>query len=266
LSIQAFIDDSEEARRVLVLAGYLASVEQWAEFSKTWQERLDHTGWKSVHMAELVSSPERMLTAGWFYRAIEDHLNHYVAVAVDIEALKRAVTDTGFREAMTNPSYLENPYILAFRAILDLTAQYQHELGITDPVDFIFDDRGEEQKVRTGFEIFKQYCRPGIKNRLGSSPRFGNDEKFLQLQAADILAWHVRKQWVRYKSITSAPIGISWIPRRDIQGCCFDVGYEDIRGLLLSLKDRLIEASSGSRISISVSFSSYLTNSQDGGS
>lgn len=263
LSIQAFIDDSAEAGQVLVLAGYLASVEEWAEFSKTWQERLDHAGWKSVHMNEIGSSPERMITAGWFYRAIEDHLKCFVAIAVHVDSLKRAVTDTGFRDAMVDPSYLDNPYILAFRAILDLTAQYQHELGITEPVDFIFDERREEQKVRAGFEVFKEYCREDIKDRLGSKPRFEDDEEFLPLQAADILAWHVRKHWLRYKSITNGPIEISWQPKRDIKGYCFDVDYEDIKSLLLSLKDRLIAAGHGSRMSISVSFSCDLSLPND---
>jgi hypothetical protein len=209
-------------------------------------------------MNEIGGSPERMLIAGWFYRAIEEHLQRFVAISVNIKSLKQAVTDTGFRDAMVDPSYLDNPYILGFRAILDLTAQFQHELGIAEPIDFFFDQRGEEQKVRAGFEIFKEYCREDIKDRLGSKPRFEDDEEFLPLQAGDMLAWHVRKHWLRHKSITKGPIEISWQPKREIQGYCFDVEYEDIKALLLSLKDRLIAAGHGSRMSISVSFSSDL--------
>ena len=81
--------------------------------------------------------------AGWFYRVIEDHVRAYVTIAVEIAALKQAVRD------LDMPDYLENPYVTAFRAIFDFTAQHQHELGIADPYRFHLRSK-EREGARTG--------------------------------------------------------------------------------------------------------------------
>src|SRR6185437_369377 len=98
MTLQAFIDDSAEAGQVLVLAGYISSADDWRVFSDEWQKRLDHAGWKRFKMSEVATGgPERMEIAGWFYRAIEEHVQAYIAVAVDIPALRRAVREVGLR-------------------------------------------------------------------------------------------------------------------------------------------------------------------------
>ena len=206
--------------------------------------------------------PARMEIAGWFYRAIEDHLRAYVAIAVEVEPLRRVVTELGFRDSMEDPGYLDNPYILAFRALFDFTAQYQHELGIAGPIDFIFDKRGEKKKVLEGFEVFKKHCREDIRGRLGTEPRFEDDEDYLPLQAADLLAWHIRKFWLRHRSITTGPLELSWKPNRDIRGYCFNMDYNDIKTNLSTLKQKLIDAGYVFRrpVSIKVSFSCDLSS------
>jgi hypothetical protein len=37
MALQAFADDSMEAGRVLVLAGYISTAEQWSNFCKEWK-------------------------------------------------------------------------------------------------------------------------------------------------------------------------------------------------------------------------------------
>lgn len=242
MNFQAYIDDSMSDGRVLILAGYIASAKEWSAFETVWKERLLQARWETFHMKEIGSSLDegRWLTAGWFYRAIEDHVRAFVALAVEIEPLKRAVTELGFRRAMNDPGYLDNPYILGFRAIFDATAQYQHELGIDGPIDFIFDDRKEEDRVVAGFDVFRRWCRADIRDRLGRPPRFGSDDEFLPLQAADLLAWHARRHWLRHSSITSEPLTMSWKPNRDIIGYRFNLDYTDIHNWLSTLKARVV--------------------------
>ena len=40
MAMQAFIDDSREAGKVLVLAGYISTAERWSVFSDEWKLRL----------------------------------------------------------------------------------------------------------------------------------------------------------------------------------------------------------------------------------
>lgn len=252
--MQAFIDDSVEQGRVLVLAGYISTAEKWAKFSNEWQSRLDHAGWSRFKMAEIATS-QRPEVSGWFYRAIEDHVEAFVAVAVDITALKQAVDEVGVRPR-DRPGYLENPYVMAFRAIQDFTIQHQHELGITEPIDFIFDERGEEKQVREGYEIFREFCRDDLKPLIGRAPRFESDDDFLPLQAADLLAWHVRRHWLREQSL-STEIEMSWQQVRVIRGLKLSLDYVEITRFLMELKDRLIMVGAPS-MTLKVTFSSKL--------
>jgi hypothetical protein len=148
MSMQAFIDDSQSDGQVLVLAGYLASAEQWEKFSVDWQELLDmRPRWERLKMIEIAGSKdkERWERAGWFYRIIERYAAAFVAVAVELEPLKLAARDAG----MPLGRYT-NPYIFAHRAILDATLQYQRDIGISEPIDFIFDEFGHAPVVRDG--------------------------------------------------------------------------------------------------------------------
>lgn len=243
VALQAFIDDSVTSGKVLVLAGYIASVDEWTSFSAEWQERLDMLPrWKSFKMASVAQSNDtaRLERAGWFYRVIEDHARVFVAIAVEIEPLERIVC------SLNLPSKYKNPYFLAFRAIVDFTAQYQHEMGLTEPIDFYFDDRSEKESVRKGFELFKASRSDDIKKLIGHEPRFEDDEEFLPLQAGDLLAWHVRKLWLQTGNIAGEqPIEVSWPSNRKdglFPGYAFNLGYDELLANLTIVKARLVDS------------------------
>lgn len=251
MALQAYIDDSMTADAVLVLAGYVASLEQWLSFSDEWQQRLDmKPRWPYFKMSEVGASedPERWERAGWFYRVIEDHAQAFATVVVEIEALRRVVRELGL------PDLLENPYVTAYRAIVDFTSQYQHELGITDPIDFIFDEHGQADQIRRGFEVFKKFTSPELLPRLGRAPRFEKDTEFLPLQAADLLAWHVRKHWLKRGSITSSDIAVSWPIKKNIIGYKFELDYENLKRNLLRLRQRLQDYGHMPRVTLAVTF------------
>lgn len=236
--MQAFIDDSRTDGRVLILAGYIASSEKWASFAREWQSRLDmRPKWRSFKMSKIgqSSDPERWERAGFFYRVIEEHCKAFVALAVDIEALNRVVDE------LRLPDRLRNPYIVGFRALIDFIAQYQVELGIDEPIDLIFDERGEKQSVRDGFAVFAENCPPEIRSRLGREPRFETDDDFNPLQAADMLAWLVRRHWLDKGSITSEFVHVPWKVNRDIPGYKFEMDYDNLRVNMLAYRQRLID-------------------------
>ena len=139
---------------------------------------------------------------------------------------------------LTSPTIFDNPYVTAFRAIFDFTAQGQHELGITEPIDFIFDQRGEKEQVGDPVsEVFKTMCDPAIRDRVGNEPRFERDEDFLPLQAADLLAWHVRKHWLEHRSITTQPLRVSWPGEAtNPRGYHFDMDYHNLVDQLCALE------------------------------
>jgi hypothetical protein len=226
VALQAFIDDSLASDEVLVLAGYIADFERWAQFSIDWDELLGMCPkWDRFKMVEVASSRDelRWERAGWFYRAIERHAQAFVACAVEIEGLRRIVREFSLDDIFSNP------YQFALYAITDATMQFQHELGIIEPIDFIFDERGEKGELRKGWAYYTKSVNEEFAKRLGREPRFEDDMEFLPLQAADLLAWHIRKHWLQHRSITTADCKVSWPEKRVIPGYKFNFGYKEIR-------------------------------------
>jgi hypothetical protein len=255
--MQAYIDDSMTKGAVLVFAGYVASVEDWEAFSAEWQRRLDDAHLPVFKMAEIGSDPKSWELAGYFYRAIEERAKAFLAVAVELEPLKRLVDE--FFVIQKGGEWIANPYSLAFRAIFDFTAQYQHELGITEPIDFIFDDRGEKNVVREGFAYFKACCREDLKDRLGAEPRFENDRRFPPLQAADMLAWLTRRHWLQHGSIVHPPLAVPWKRLRAIPGNLLDMNDEEIKRFLVDFRDRIDARENRQKLTMTVSFSCDLS-------
>ena len=203
--MQAYFDDSVADDEVLVFAGYLAPYTQWEKLSLDWQELLDMQ--PSFHMAEIGGSNDatRWERASWHYRVIERHVTAFVACAVEIAPLRQVLAELDLTHKL-----LDNPYVLGIRAITDFTTQHQHELGIREPVEFIFDERKEKKYVRAGWEVYEKTIPDDLRVRLVGEPRFERDTEFLPLQAADLLAWHVRKHWLEHRSITTEPVRVSW--------------------------------------------------------
>lgn len=92
-----------------------------------------------------------------------------------------------------------------FSMIIGFSAGYRRQIGITEPIDFIFDKHGSQAQVEAGYRRMVQDA-PTFLPELGNPPRFKNDTKFLPFQAADLLAWHVRKHWLKYGTIVENPL------------------------------------------------------------
>ena len=62
-------------------------------------------------------------------------------------------------------------------------------VGLTEPVDYIFDERpnaGEKQDVLEGWDVFGRTLSDGVRSNLGRRPVFADDKQELPLQAADM--------------------------------------------------------------------------------
>jgi hypothetical protein len=213
--------------------------------------------WQRLKMIEIAGTKdkERWERAGWFYRVIERHAEAFVAVAIELEPLKRAAHYAG----MPFGRYT-NPYILAHRVIIDATLQYQRELGISEPIDFVFDEYGHAPVVRDGWELFAASRPRALKELLGRSPRFERDDECLPLQAADMLAWHAREHWLKHGSLTAAPLVLSWPPKRNPRGYLFNFDYTDLLKWFRGARSRAVEAGAIPKVTIEVTFSSDLSD------
>jgi len=200
LMLQAFIDGSGTGSGdVLVLAGYIASANAWIGFTEDWQRLLDY---RSPHyrmlsyfkMKEMKSSPEDLERCAWFYRVIEKHVLAAVSCTVSVSDLVKAVQNFPWPVWINEVHVLNNPYYFAFKAITDMLAQHQSKLGITEPVDFVFDNESEKKRCIEAWDELKQNSRPDVRALMGDTPIYRDDKTALPLQAADLYAYWVR-QW-----------------------------------------------------------------------
>jgi hypothetical protein len=210
---------------LLVLAGYIAPAQAWIEFSKDWQTRLNHAKLACFKMNEMAHSIE---IAGWFYRAIEESkITAAISCAIKTSELVNVVKTFPWPPEITNVKSIKNPYYFAFKAITDMVAQYQTQLGIDEPVDFIFDDESEKVKLSGIWDMIKLSSSPEFRKNMGDEPAFKKDDKVLPLQAADLYAWWIRK-WYNDRVVDwDKTLPFPWGMKRNIRRIHCEFGEKD---------------------------------------
>jgi hypothetical protein len=225
--VQAYIDESGERSHapVFVLAGFIAPYPQWEKFIPDWQRMLDmpyRIEYFKMSEARCAPAKPKGQFAGWSrektdervaiaYSVIEDHAHFQLSCIVDLGSFYKIFEESFFERNAINPFYL------AFGRMITGFAHKQQGLGLQEKVDFIFDDRvKEKKKIRDAWDAYKETADPDIKPYIGSDPRFESDLAFLPLQAADLLAW-----WIRKMATEKRQAAFPWKPRRRIPGIQF---------------------------------------------
>lgn len=203
--LQAFIDESVDDSGVLVLAGYIASAEEWAAFSREWEKMLpagtlNDRGEYHFKMSEMALSPERMSRLPGFHTIINKHVRLSVACAIREADIQRAASRLRFAEApAVKLQHLTDPWFLCFLFLMNTfhkeRALHPELFNLDEPVDFYFDDTSVKHAVLDSWSTYLEWRPPEYRDLYGATPRFEDDQVFLPLQAADFRAWWVRK-WV----------------------------------------------------------------------
>ncbi|MEX0809930.1 MAG: DUF3800 domain-containing protein [Dongiaceae bacterium] len=198
---QAYIDDSmsHEGQKKLVLAGYINTAECWASFSDAWQWELR----QSPAIAYLKMSEANYLTgefSGWrpserdnkiqrLAKVIRDSKPasiHSSVSSVDVNNIIKPVAPYGF----------SSPYFYCFQAIMIPLAIHQSKMGdeVRVPIEFIFDEQGGlGDEARALYKMIRSDLSQELQGLLSVEPIFRDDKLVMPLQAADVLAWNIRR-------------------------------------------------------------------------
>jgi hypothetical protein len=216
-SFEAYVDGSGSGdQEMLVIAGYVAPAAEWQAFSKQWKAQLEEARLPYVKMSELAAS--RMEIAAWFYRLIEQFgITAAISCAVRTGELRKAIDEYKWPVKVTGLERIKNPYFFGFKAITDMLAQYQGQLGIDEPVDFIFDDQSESADLKGLWAMLKLSSAPEFRKNMGREPMHKSDIDAVPLQAADMWAWWVRKWCKENVSNWGKTLPFPWGMRRDIR-------------------------------------------------
>jgi len=235
--LQAFVDDSKTGEEVLVLAGYISTFDQWARLSSEWHALLKGPPmWEEFKMARAI---RHLAHAEKFYRLVEEYALASIVCVIEIQPLRRVCAELGLDKAALGNAFLTNPYNYAFKAIMGAT--YTEIMrNISAPLEFVFDDRGEKVHVWHAWDAFLHGLSPEERRVVASKPRFVKSHDCMPLQAAEIIAWHARKHWIKYRRFEDQ-IPLSWRPERPVLGHIVHWGYDEMKPNFIRTRETLIQ-------------------------
>jgi len=208
--LQAYIDDSKQDTSGLhVLAGYVADESKWREFDLEWKELL--AGPPRLHhlkTSDMFSTRNRKsVFYGWSREEVDERvlrlattINKYVLASIQTAIRKEDYANILGGLPNDDPS-MKRPYPFLFFSIIQGLASRLDALGATDKVEFCFDIQPDEkmQTLRRDLQIAKSMYQGWLGKRIVGEPRFGDDEDVTPLQAADLMAWHFRKNLAEHE-------------------------------------------------------------------
>lgn len=198
--LQAVVDDSGKGEPpVFVMAGFVLAAEEWAAFADQWQAVLEKDPKiEYFKMREAFRLIDQF--SGFNLRDRDRKLQELVSVILHYDPLtiRSVVPHAAYRTVFRGniAKQMDYPYFLSYYGIMGALFRYGHlqEWQAGQKVDFIFDEQGKEGVVPQRVWNFAKETAPAwAKPLIGSGPIHRDDRTFLPLQAADLLAWQVRR-------------------------------------------------------------------------
>ena len=129
---------------------------------------------------------EKMAALG---EVLRDHVTATVAVLVRHDDYQRI-----FAGKMMH--WMDRPYQMMFHLTIATVYKLCKEQGFGETASFVFDRQlDHEAALRESFPAMIRGAEPALKTFLTSEPRHADDKEEVALQAADLVAWHVRRSW-----------------------------------------------------------------------
>src|ERR1017187_8242419 len=200
--LHGFVDDSRTSdgsghTNVFVLGGFLATADDWIQFSDEWEDTCDREP-KTLdwHMAEAFRIKGRY---HWRNETDRDaRIRELVTVVLKHTKYRvDCVVSAGNYDRIVKgrlPAEIDDPYFVCYYVVILAVAHYMNQANLYGKVDFIFDDQGPlGDRVARWYYWVKDHVPPEIQSRLGSTPIFRHDRDVLPLKAADMYAWQIRR-------------------------------------------------------------------------
>ena len=193
---QAYADDSvsDGAGKLFWLAGYIGHANHWLIFSDAWDAALrEKPKLDGLHMTTPFDGWKREARTKKLLRLAE-----VIAVLKPMDISVHMSLDDFNEVYKPRTGYdFRHPYFMLFFMLVGMMAKLSGERARKAvPIDFIFDEQGNVgANALLVYEMLRSVNAfdPRWKDVLRNSPVFRSDDDVLPLQAADMLAWHLRR-------------------------------------------------------------------------
>jgi hypothetical protein len=217
--LEAFVDESEHDG-LFVMAGYVASDEDWKSFSREWQALLDLDDHQNKPMLRLKMSTmarsRAYRRAELFYRVIERHVSAAFSISIPRNDLNAAAAEFNWPKWVVDQDRMTNPYYFAFRCVQEGLAHVLRCFNLKGPVQFTFDSHTSGPRCLEHWELLKASTTPEIATTFAALPLFRKEEEQLPLQASDLYAFWVRRWKQSGDPDAMKQLAFPWTPYRDI--------------------------------------------------
>ena len=193
--LQVYVDDSTTESDNFVLAGYIATAEEWLKFSRRWEPlaeqwgTLQKDGGYIFKMSDMAWNPERMQRVSAFYRVIEEHALAAFSFGINKRSFKQAAKRIQGKNHNVDMDNFSNVYQMLFNFLIanvTLLVNSHAEMFLpNEPIDFYFDNQREKGMILRAWDDFMGRSSSDFQRRFISAPRFRSDTRFMPLQAAD---------------------------------------------------------------------------------
>jgi len=190
------------------MAGYINSAENWALFADAWDDELKSLRPKSISYLRMVEANSlREQFRGWSDADRDEKLRGLMRVARHFGSGSFHVSVsrqlTGGLLKPSAPRGLASPHFLCTFAVVSSVARFAAEAGIRMPIKFTFDRQdGVEDDMDLFFEHMTRNLPRAARQLIDRKPTYEDDKLFTPLQAADLLAWHLRRDHETHGSWT----------------------------------------------------------------
>jgi len=202
--LKAFIDDSGSGGDSpwVVLAGYVGTVDDWdgPAFGKEWTDALNNVPrinyFKASEAESLrsdgqwagISKIQRDAKIDSLIKVIQRRARHAIYVRLKQRHYDRIVKNSLIKKQF------ENPYYILFTYLVMAIMALQNTIGGDLMTEFIFDSHERfEKPSKLVYEVLMEH--PDLARLASPNILYRDDQKFLPLQAADLLAWQVRRRF-----------------------------------------------------------------------
>jgi Protein of unknown function (DUF3800) len=197
--LNAYLDDSgTDNGPHCFVAGYLASSERWIAFSRQWEELCSrYTDGRPMRMCLANRKKGGMYVPEdgvlEFARCIRRNVDAQIWSASPEYEIQMA---TSAIKESRSVDVLFNKYRLCFAGILKSAMSNLKLIESAELVSWFFDQQGGSKfqaSMISAFNKIRELCDPDQK-KIFYSMSFADDKYTPPLQAADFLAWHLRRR------------------------------------------------------------------------
>ncbi|HEY6417451.1 MAG TPA: DUF3800 domain-containing protein [Candidatus Binataceae bacterium] len=231
--LQAWFDDSGRGLDpVFLLAGYSGSIDSVENCVDEYQAVMQKPP-TLTYLKGIAANALKYDFDGWTEAERDAKLCDLIGVIRKHEliALSVGVDSVAFRRILRQPKgIMKNPDALAYAHVVTWLLHSAYVIQPPEQIEFIFHQGvlSREEQIRKSYEGMRSDLPKEVMKVLVNRPRFEDNKHNLLLQAADLFAWHCRRDYEEQLLRSRRWSSRIWDELRTVRGTSIFLGQREL--------------------------------------